>query len=109
MAPSDTTIVSATLQATPVSYCFVFGYVTTTHPGPNHVNFELGLPDAWNGRFLFIGNGGFAGSFNFPDVLYDTTHVEPLLTGVSASFATAITDTGHQGSDASWALHNKDK
>jgi hypothetical protein len=43
----------------------VRGYVTTTNPGPNQVNFELGLPAAWNERFLFIGNGVFAGSRDF--------------------------------------------
>jgi feruloyl esterase len=61
IAPAETTIVSATPISTP-AYCDVIGYVTTTNPGPNQVNFELGLPTAWNGRFLFIGNGGFADS-----------------------------------------------
>ena len=54
IAPPDTTIVSAIEQSDPVSYCDVRGYVTTTNPGPNQVNFELGLPAAWNGRFLFV-------------------------------------------------------
>jgi Tannase and feruloyl esterase len=112
VAPSDTTIVAATWQSDPVSYCDVRGYVTTNNPGPNQVNFELGLPRAWNGRFLFIGNGGFAGSFDFGAVLLDLLHPFPLQDEVSAGFATAITDTGHQGSgdlpflDGSWALND---
>ncbi len=109
IAPPDTTIVSAIEQSDPVSYCDVRGYVTTTNPGPNQVNFELGLPAAWNGRFLFVGNGGFGGSFDFPSVLLDFTSF-PLLT--EAGFATAITDTGHQGAnflDGSWALNDQAK
>src|ERR1700704_1482809 len=60
IAPVDTTIVSATPVSTP-AYCDVIGYVTTTNPGPNQVKFELGLPTAWSGLFLFIGDGGFSG------------------------------------------------
>ena len=63
IAPPDTTIVSATEQSDPVSYCDVRGFVTTTNPGPNQVNFELELPTVWNGRFLYVGYGGFAGIF----------------------------------------------
>jgi len=111
-ALSDTTIVAATWQSNPVSYCDVRGYVTTNNPGPNQVNFELGLPTEWNGRFLFIGTGGFAGSFDFGAVLLDLLHPFPLQDEVSAGFATAITDTGHQGTgdfpflDGSWALND---
>ena len=71
IAHSDATIVSAAEQTDPVSYCYVRGYVTTTNPGPNQVNFELGLPGAWNERLLFIGNGLFAGSLDFPQVFFD--------------------------------------
>src|SRR5207244_11125249 len=60
ISPSNTTIVSAIPQSDPVPYCEVLGYVTTLHPGPNQVNFELNLPTLGNGRFLFIGNGAFA-------------------------------------------------
>jgi feruloyl esterase len=109
VAPSDTTIVSATEQSDPVMYCKVLGYVTTTEPEPNQVNFELGLPAAWNGRFLFIGNGGFAGGFDIPSVFLDfNLNPFPLPTQVSAGFAAAMTDTGHQGDwlDGSWALND---
>src|ERR1700745_4087588 len=110
ISPANTTIVSATPQTDPVAYCDVLGYVTTTHPGPNHVNFELGLPAAWNGRLLFIGNGMFAGSLVFTSVLLDLLTPFPVSSEVSAGFATVITDTGHQGGgdfpllDGSWAL-----
>lgn len=115
VAPSDTTIVSATWRSDPVSYCDVRGYVTTNHPGPNQVNFELGLPNVWNGRFLFIGNGVFAGSFDFPSVFLDFLTPFPIPLEVTAGFATVITDTGHQGTgdlpflDGSWALNDLGK
>ncbi len=108
ISPTNTTIVSAVPQSDPVAYCAVVGYVTTQHPGPNQVNFALSLPAAGNGRFLFIGNGGFGGDFNFPEVFPDFESIPDL---TSAGFAIAFTDTGHQGGflDGSWALHDQAK
>ncbi len=57
-APADTTIVSAEAFATPVPYCRVDGYVTTTNPGPNRVRFMMALPDSFSGRYLFTAQGG---------------------------------------------------
>ena len=108
ISPSNTTIVSAIPQSDPVPYCEVLGYVTTLHPGPNQVNFELNLPMLGNGRFLFIGNGAFAGGLGFPEVFPDFEDL-PALT--QEGFAIAFTDTGHQGSflDGSWALFDQAK
>ena len=105
ISPADTTIVSATRQSDPVRYCDVFGYVTTRHPGPNHVNFELSLPAKGNGRFLFIGNGGFAGSSTSFSDFADLARL------TKAGFAIVRTDTGHDGEpfDASWALDDRAK
>ena len=58
---------------------------------------ELWMPaDHWNGRFLGVGNGGFAGQIGYRE----------LAMAVSRGYASAATDTGHSGSpiDASWAL-----
>jgi feruloyl esterase len=58
---------------------------------------ELWMPaENWNGRFLGVGNGGFAGQIGYRE----------LATAVSKGYASAATDTGHSGSpiDASWAL-----
>ncbi len=108
IAPPNTTILSATAQSDPVPYCDVLGYVTTLHPGPNQVNFELSLPAEGNGRFLFIGNGGFGGDFGFPEVYPDFESLPDL---TKAGFAIAFTDTGHQGNflDGSWALNDQAK
>src|SRR5262249_34423105 len=105
---ADTTIVSATPQSDPVLYCDVLGYVTALHPGPNQVNFELRLPAQGNGRFLFIGNGGFGGGFGFPEVYPDFENLSAL---TQTGFAIAFTDTGHQGNflDGSWAFNDEAK
>ncbi len=108
ISPSNTTIVVATPQSDPIPYCDVLGYVTTLHPGPNQVNFEVTLPVQGNGRFLFIGNGGFAGGLGFPEVFPDFEDLSAL---TQAGFAIAFTDTGHQGNflDGSWALNDQAK
>jgi feruloyl esterase len=108
ISPTNTTIVSATPQSDPVAYCDVLGYVTTLHPGPNQVNFELSLPAEGNGRFLFIGNGGFGGGLGFPEVFPDFESIPDL---TKAGFAITFTDTGHQGTflDGSWALDDQAK
>jgi hypothetical protein len=99
VAVADTTITSATLvpaTATLPEYCQVEGVVTT--PG-NTVNFRLGLPTEWNGKFYHQGTGGFSGS------------IGPLDAGLARGYASTSTDTGHQGSalDGSWALNNLPK
>jgi len=58
MAPQETTIAFAAREA---GGCRVLGYVTTHDPGPNKVLFTLGLPDHFNGRYLYLGVGGAAG------------------------------------------------
>src|SRR5690606_10550231 len=55
-APAGTMIVSAVVapaQEAP-EHCLVEGAVTTPD---NSVNFQLGLPTRWNGKFLFQGVG----------------------------------------------------
>src|SRR5580765_1180053 len=98
-APPGTTITSAAIVAaekTTPEYCRVDGHVAT--PG-NTVSFRLGLPASWNGKFYFAGVGGFAGT------------IGTLTPGLEKGYASASTDTGHQGAvtDASWALNNPAK
>ena len=53
------------------------------------IRIEVWLPQSgWNGKFLGVGNGGWAGSIMFPG----------MLTGVEEGYAAASTDTGHDGS-----------
>jgi len=82
-APANTTLVSAKAFSEPVNYCRIDGYVTTTNPGPNQVNFMLALPEAHNGRYLFSIQGGAAAFVPDP--------TEPHL---RAGYAIASTDKG---------------
>ena len=78
------------------AHCRVAGTIET------EINFEVLLPDEWNGRFLMGGGGGFVGSVqNQARTLY-AHGGSPLQRG----YATAGTDTGHTGSgiEAGWAL-----
>ena len=61
---------------------------------PEYVRFELRLPEPWNGKFLMVGNGGYLGVF------FDQSY------GLTRGYATASTDTGHQGPDPRFALNN---
>ena len=67
------------------AFCRVGGVI---HPVPDsEIGFELWLPLAkWNRKFLGVGNGGFAGIIDYPNM------AGPL----SRGYATACTDTGHQ-------------
>jgi feruloyl esterase len=58
------------------------------------VNFEVWMPEQWNGKFLMVGNGGLAGTISY-NAMFD-----PLRRG----YATASTDTGHTAdNDGHWA------
>src|SRR5262245_50097789 len=66
----------------------------------SEIRFTLLLPDNWNGKFFMGGGGGFVGTIQ-----------NSAEATANAGFATAGTDTGHQGgiTDASWALNNLER
>ena len=80
------------------SYCAVTAH---SHPtSDSDIIIGIALPETWNGKYLQLGNGGYAGE------------VPSLIAGVTAGYATAGTDDGHQdpnGLDASWALGHPQK
>ena len=80
-------------------FCRVSGLIKPTTD--SEIHFELWLPTAtWNGKFLQVGNGGFAG------VIVYRSMIGALLRG----YATASTDDGHSGgSDVSWAIGHPEK
>lgn len=78
--------------------------VTARPSADSDVRVELWIPQgpAWNGKYMQVGNGGFAGQ-----VPYRT-----MVLGLRAGYAVAGTDTGHQspdGTDARWALGHPEK
>ena len=68
----------------------------------SYIKNEIWLPrSGWNGKFQAQGNGGFAGSIDYPG----------MAAAVMNGFATAATDTGHSADevDARWALGHPEK
>ena len=76
--------------------------VTLKPTSDSVINMELWLPvQNWNGKFMGVGNGGFAGSIQgrtneMPDAL-------------RRGYATAGTDTGHQDPGGDWAIGHPEK
>jgi hypothetical protein len=84
----------------PSGYCRVLG---SAHPTPDSdIRFEVVIPQNWNGRYLQVGNGGFAG------VIPERAMLAPLAQG----YAVAGTDDGHEdtvNTDAGWGLNHPEK
>jgi len=93
----DIRITSVTQKDEPVPHCKVAGVIGT------ETNFELLLPDNWNGKFVMGGGGGFVGSV--------VNAAQDLFGALQKGYATVGTDTGHQAHslDASWALNNLER
>jgi feruloyl esterase len=80
------------------AFCRVAGVIKPT--SDSEIKFEVWMPSAnWNGKFHGIGNGGFAGSISYSG----------MAGALARGYATASTDTGHSGGDASWALEHPEK
>jgi hypothetical protein len=95
------TISEAAMAASgPSGYCRVLG---SAHPTPDSdIRFEVVIPQNWNGRYLQVGNGGFAG------VIPERAMLAPLAQG----YAVAGTDDGHEdtvNTDAGWGLNHPEK
>ena len=81
------------------AFCRVAAIV---HPTPDsEIKMEVWMPEAekWNGKFMGVGNGGWSGAVSW----------SALGGAVSRGYATASTNTGHDGGDASFALGHPEK
>jgi feruloyl esterase len=65
----------------------------------SHIEAEVWLPADWNGKFQAVGNGGWAGSISYPQ----------MARALQEGYATASTDTGHKGGNASFAIGHPEK
>jgi feruloyl esterase len=74
---------------------------TSIPTSDSDIKIEVWLPmaDAWNGNFAAYGNGGWTGSIRHTS----------LAGGVRRGYATGVTDTGHQGGSASFAMGHPEK
>lgn len=92
----DVRLISATEEAEPVPHCKVAGVIGT------ETNFELLLPENWNGKFVMGGGGGLVGAVQNTALMFGA---------LQSGYASVGTDTGHQGHslDASWAHDNLER
>src|SRR5262245_18234490 len=74
--------------------------LTITPSNDSDIKSEVWLPiSGWNGKFLQVGNGAWGGSIQYG----------PLADALRRGYAAASTDTGHTGSDASFAVGHPEK
>lgn len=81
-------------------FCRVTGVLRPT--SDSEIQFEVWLPEqGWNGRFVGVGNGGFAGSIWYFE----------MANYIKRGFAVAGSDAGHRGesADATWAYGHPEK
>jgi len=79
------------------AHCRIAAVLT---PRPDsRIGMEVWMPDDWNGNFLALGNGGWAGSISRA----------AMATGLAAGFAVASNDTGHTGGSGAFAIGQREK
>ena len=94
---------SATLEqrsgpASPLAaHCRVAAVLTPR--ADSRIEMEVWMPAEWNGKFLALGNGGWAGSISF----------SAMASGLAAGYAVASNDTGHTGGSAAFAVGQREK
>src|SRR4051794_20302776 len=82
------------------AFCRVAGVIRPSTD--SYIRFEVWMPvSGWNGKYRGVGNGGFAGSIDF----------NSMGNNIRRGYATAATDTGHEGeaADGSWAYKHPEK
>jgi len=68
---------------------------TLTPGADSQIQMEIWLPsENWNGKFLAVGNGGWAGTISF----------DAMAAGLRRGYAAASNDTGHSDAGAQFAL-----
>ena len=82
------------------AFCRVAATLTPTPD--SDIKIEVWMPQqGWNGKFMGVGNGGWAGNISYP----------AMAEALGQGYAVASTDTGHvgNGGDASFALGHPEK
>lgn len=84
------------------AFCLVKGQATPS--SDSLVNFELWVPsaEAWNGKLVTTGNGGYSPNLNYGDMAY----------AMRQGYAAMGGDTGHQSSDPNqmfWGVGHPEK
>lgn len=82
------------------AFCRVAGVLRPSND--SEIRFEVWMPEqGWNGRYLGVGNGGFAGQIGY----------RQFAGYLKRGFAVSGSDTGHraEGTDATWAFGHPEK
>jgi feruloyl esterase len=88
---------AATYKTLP-SFCRVQAALRPT--ADSLINVEIWMPaESWNGRLEEVGNGAFGSNIQFSEMAQ----------GLAKGYATAASDTGHQGNDSSFAIGHPEK
>src|SRR5437867_9762710 len=75
-------------------------YTLSLHDALPIFKIEVWLPVlGWNGKFQAVGNGGWAGSISYDAMAF----------ALQEGYATASTDTGHTGGNATFAIGHPEK
>ncbi len=94
----DVKITAAAAATSPVPLCKVDGVIG------KELNFSIWMPEAWNGKFVMGGQGGYAGRVESQAMA---------MGALQKGYAVAGTDTGHTGpggaTDGAWALGNLER
>jgi feruloyl esterase len=71
------------------------------HPtADSDIKLEVWIPaEKWNGKFEGVGNGGYSGSVSYP----------AMATALGLGYATASTDTGHEGGELEFGVGHPEK
>jgi len=80
------------------AFCRVAATLAPT--SDSDIKVEVWMPaSGWNGKFLAVGNGGWAGSISYP----------AMSEALGRGYATSSTDTGHSGAGGEFALGHPEK
>jgi feruloyl esterase len=81
------------------AFCLVSGSISPIDPAAPDIDFQLGLPTAWNRKMLMLGGGGFDGSIPPPS---SNTPNGPVNAPVplGRGYAVFASDSGHQDANA---------
>lgn len=90
------------------AFCRVRAEILPVDPAAPPIRMELNLPEAWNGKALMYGGGGFNGS---PLSTGGTIRLQPTTTAIplGRGYATFSSDSGHQGTsnEAAFAMNDE--
>ena len=106
---STTYVTSTTTGNTNGNYCKILGSIHPIDKTAPDINFQLNVPNTWNGKVVQSGGGGYDG--NIPNTLGATTlGLTTIPTPLAAGFMTLADDSGHQAADsndASFAMNDE--